>query len=188
MARHCVFVTALMVLTATICPSAQSASTGAAVKPTAVAKKTGMPPPVGAKPGKVVGRNKVAVSTANSSADDDSFWIERIDIDGDGDVEESHLIWDDEDKVLLAYSTGVFACRNGATATFDMLVASYGAGNAFKKPAGSGFWIADLDAGECGAQAAGLWGCKFDAGGNATTCGVATLDEKSDDITVVAEK
>ena len=45
------------------------------------------------------------------------------------------------------YSNAAFACRNGGTATAELLVATYAAGNAGKKPAGSGFWVADLDKG-----------------------------------------
>lgn len=71
------------------------------------------------------------------------------------------------------------------TATAALLVATYAAGNTGKKPAGSGFWVADLDKGECGAQAAAMWGCKFDASGNETTCGAAVLDETNDDLTIV---
>ena len=111
--------------------------------------------------------------------------MERIDIDGDGDTEDTNVVWDDEDKVLFAYSTGTFTCQNGGTATADLLVAAYGTGNSGKKPVGSGFWVADLDKGDCGAQAAAMWGCKFDANGNSTACGIATLDEKNDDITIV---
>ena len=43
----------------------------------------------------------------------------------------------------------------------------------------------DLDESECKAKAAGLYGCKFDASGNATACGLATVDEKNDEITIV---
>jgi hypothetical protein len=42
-----------------------------------------------------------------------------------------------------------------------------------------------LDEGECHAKEAGLYGCKFDANGNATACGVATVDEKNDDVVIV---
>ena len=42
-----------------------------------------------------------------------------------------------------------------------------------------------LDVGECAAQAAGLWGCRFDAQGNETECGMATLDEKTDTLTIM---
>jgi hypothetical protein len=165
---------------------AQSTATGPAVKPAAVVKKAGTAPPTGGKTTKTAGGNKVTVSTANSATDDDSVWLEKLDVDGDGDVEDSNLVWDDEDKVLFSYTVGAFACKNGGTATAELLVAVNGTGNPRKKPAGSGFWLADLDKGECGAQAAALWGCKFDASGSETACGVAALDEKNDDLTIVA--
>jgi len=167
---------------------AQSTATGPVVKPAAVVKKAGQPAPAGAKTTTTAGGHKAKVSTANSAADTDSFWIEKLDIDGDGDVEDTNLVWDDEDKVLFAYSDGAFACRNGGTATADLLVAAYAAGNTAKKPAGSGFWVADLDKGECSAQVAGLFGCKFDATGTETACGIATLDEKHDDLVIVGAR
>jgi hypothetical protein len=164
---------------------AQSTATGPAVKPATVASKAGTAPPASAKPTKTAGNNKAKVSTANAATDDDSFWIEKVDVDGDGDVEDTNLVWDDEDRVLFAYTVGAFTCRNGGTATAELLVATYAAGNGRKKPAGSGFWLADLDKGECGAQAAAMWGCKFDAQGNETACGVAMLDEKNDELVIV---
>ena len=30
-----------------------------------------------------------------------------------------------------------------------------------------------------------MWGCKFDAQGTETACGVATLDEKTDELVIV---
>ena len=163
---------------------AQSAATGPTVKPAAVASQAGSTPPASATPTKSAGANKEKVSTANSATDDDSFWSERIDVDGDGDVEDTNVVWDDEDKILFAYSSGAFSCKNGGTATAELLVATNAAGNPRGRPAGSGFWLADLDKGECGAQAAGLWGCKFDATGSETACGVAVLDEKNDDLVI----
>lgn len=163
---------------------AQSAATGPAVKPAAVASKAGSTPPASATPTKTAGANNEKVSTANSATDDDSFWNERIDVDGDGDVEDTNIVWDDEDKILFAYSDGAFSCKNGGTATAELLVATNAAGNPRGRPAGSGFWLADLDKGECGAQAAGLWGCKFDATGTETACGVAVLDDKNDDLVI----
>jgi hypothetical protein len=157
------------------------------VKPTAVVQKSASPP-AGAKTTKSAGGNNVTVSTANSAADDDSVWLEKLDVDGDGDVEDTNLVWDDEDKVLFAYSVGSFACRNGGTATAELLIATNSAGNPRNRPAGSGFWVADLDKGECGAQAAALWGCKFDANGNNTACGVATLDARNDDLMIATVK
>jgi hypothetical protein len=164
---------------------AQSTATGPVVNSTAVTKKAGSAPPASAKPTTTAGGHKLKVSTANNPADTDSFWIEKLDIDGDGDVEDSNLVWDDEDKVLYAYSAGVFACKNGGTATAELLVATYAAGNTNRKPAGSGFWVAYLDKGECGAQISSMWGCKVDATGTETKCGAATLDEKNDDLVIV---
>ena len=178
-------VAGLLVTTSATGAMGQGASTGPAVKPGAVQKEAAAAPPASAKPAKSVGRGKVLTSTANGAADDDSFWIEQLDIDGDGNVDDASLIWDDEDKVLLAYATGTFTCKNGGTGEADMLIAVNGAGNPRKRPAGSGFWVVDVDKSECGAQAAGLVGCKFDASGAETACGLVTLDEKNDDIVIV---
>jgi hypothetical protein len=169
-------------------PSGQSASVGPAVKPAAVAKKAGAPPQAGSKTTTVAGKNRTKFATANQPGDDDSFWIEGIDVDGDGDVEDANVVWDDEDKVLFTYTTGTLTCKNGGTASGDLLIAINADGNPRKRPTGSGFWLADLDAGECGVQAAALWGCRFDATGNETACGVAAIDEKNDDIVISAAK
>jgi hypothetical protein len=165
----------------------EQTTTGPAVKPTAVTKKAATAPPAaGSKTTTTAGANKTKVSTANAPADTDSYWVEKLDVDGDGDVEDTNLVWDDEDKVLFASSTGAIGCKNGGTATGDLLVAVYGTGNTVNRPAGSGFWVADLDKGECGVQAAAMWGCKFDASGSDTACGIAVLDEKTDDLIIVA--
>ena len=134
-------------------------TTGPTVKPATVAAKAGTPPPANATPTKVAGKNKTQISTANHASDDDSIWIEKLDVDGDGDVEETSLVWDDEDKVLFAYSVGAFTCRNGGTATTELLVATFADGNpAWKRPAGSGFWIADCDKGRVWGTGGGLVG------------------------------
>jgi hypothetical protein len=57
--------------------------------------------------------------------------------------------------------------------------------NGRNTPAGSGWYVMDLDESECKAKMAGLYGCKFDTNGNATACGMATLDEKNDDLVIV---
>jgi hypothetical protein len=164
---------------------AQSTAVGPAVKPAAVSKRAAAAPPASATKAKSVGKVAAKASTANSATDDDSFWVEQLDIDGDGNVDDSNLVWDDEDKVLFAYSDGTFTCKNGATGTGELLVATNGAGNPRKRPAGSGFWVAAVDKGECGAQVAGLFGCRFDETGSETACGLVTVDEKNDDIVIV---
>ena len=164
---------------------AQGTATGPAVKPAAVASKAGAAPPAGAKTAKSAGGAAAKVSTANSATDEDSFWVEKLDVDGDGDVEDANLVWDDEDGILFSYTVGAFGCKNGGTATAELLIGINAAGNPRKRPAGSGFWVASLDKGECGAQAAAMWGCKFDATGAETACGVAAIDEKTDDLIIV---
>jgi hypothetical protein len=117
---------AVFVATAGATTSGQSPAVGPAVKPAAVAKRAGA---AGSKTTTVAGKNKTKIGTANQPGDDDSFWMEAIDVDGDGDVEDANVVWDDEDKVLFTYTTGSFTCKNGGTASGDLLIAVNGDGN-----------------------------------------------------------
>ena len=157
--------------------------------PAAVRDKANDPkPPANATQVKSVGKGKATANTANSAADTDSMWVDKIDIDGDGNVDEVSLLWDDEDRVLYLYKDGTFTCSNGGTGTGGMLIAVYGKGNSHNKPAGSGWWAVELDKSECAAQAAGLYGCAFDAKGASTACGMATVDDKGDALVITATK
>ena len=53
------------------------------------------------------------------------------------------------------------------------------------KPVGSGWYLVNLNAGQCAAKKAGTFGCKFDADGNATECGAATVNNATGEIDVV---
>jgi hypothetical protein len=152
--------------------------------PASVTAKVNTPPPAHGKRDTKVGRGKVAVHTANAADDADSFWVEEIDIDGDGKVERTDLLWDDEGKVLFLYADGAFTCTKGGTGTGAMLIAVYGGGHPYR-PAGSGWYVVELDKGECGAGAAGVFGCRFDAKGNRTTCGAVAIDPRNDDIVIL---
>ena len=165
---------------------AQGSAPQAPVKvnpPASVKSKT---PPADAGKGTSIGKGKASTTTANSAGDTDSIWAEKVDIDGDGNVDDTNFLWDDEDKVLYFSKDGTFTCSSGGTGSGGMLVAVYGAGNAYGKPANSGWWVVDVDKGECGAQAAGLMGCKFDGSGTYTSCGVAVIDARTDDITIAS--
>jgi hypothetical protein len=151
----------------------------------AIAKAKNPTPPANASKKAMAGKGKTAANTANIQGDDDSFWVESIDINGDGTVEETDLLYDDEDKVFYLYDDGDFKCKGGGTGQGGLLIAVNVAGNSRNRPAGSGWYVVALDEGECKAKAAGLYGCKFDANGNATACGLATLDEKNDDLVIV---
>jgi len=159
---------------------------GADVRPNAaIAKAKNPSPPANASKKTTIGKGKTTVNTANTQGDEDSFWVENIDLDGDGTVEETDFLYDDEDKVVYMHSEGDFKCQGGGTGTGSMLIAVNVAGNSRNRPAWSGWYVVDLDEGECKAKVAGLYGCKFDANGNATACGLATLDEKNDDLVIV---
>jgi len=157
------------------------------VKPPAavMGKATGTASPASATKKTSIGKGSTSVKTANAPDDTDSFWVETVDIDGDGNPETTDLVWDDEDKVLYLYADGDFTCANGGTGNGGLLIAINGEGNSRGRPAGSGWYAVSLDEGECKAKAAGVYGCKFDAKGNPTACGLATLDEKNDDLLVV---
>jgi hypothetical protein len=166
---------------------AQESVFGVQLKPSTqtMSKANNPAPPANAEKKASAGKGSTTMSTSNSTDDTDSFWVESIDVDGDGDVETADLLWDDEDKILLIYYEDDFTCENGSPGSGAILMGINGADNPRKKPAGSGFYIVSLDEGECGAEEAALWGCKFDAKGNNTACGVAVLDEKNDDIVIV---
>ncbi len=165
---------------------AQAAQAPVKVNPSAVVKKAGTPPPANATKGTSIGKGRV--NTTNSPGDTDSVWAEKIDIDGDGNVDDTQALWDDEDKVLYYSKDGTFTCMNGGTGSGGMIVAVYAEGNVYKKPANSGWWVAEVDKDECKSQASGLVGCKFDSTGANTACGVAVIDNKTDDIVIAAAK
>lgn len=191
--RHgAVIVTTLLLGTMAYLSAAAGAVT-ITVKPAAVAKKASAPAPPTAKPATVIGAGALTVHTANSPMDTDARWIEKFDIDGDGNVEEVNFLWDDEHKMLYAYADDALPCpapknaaAGAAPASGPILVGVNGPGNIHGRPTGSGYWVVELDAGECGATTAMRWGCKFDATGKSTVCGPATIDEKNDDLMVVA--
>ena len=141
-------------------------------------------PPANATKTTKAGKGKTVATVANSPDDADLTWVENVDIDGDGKVEVTDVVWDDEDKVLYLHASSQFRCVKGGTGEGDLLIGINGKGNSRGRAAGSGFFVVSLDEGECGAKAAGLYGCRFDAKGNATACGVATIDDRNDDITI----
>jgi hypothetical protein len=139
------------------------------------------PPPAGATKTTTAGTEHLKTTTPPDS----ESWAEQIDADGNGQIDSATLTWDGKDNILFSSTSGTFTCKNGATGNGELLIAVNGAGNAQGRPAASGFWLASLDKGQCGAQAQSLWGCKFDKAGNVTTCGAARLDDRSHDLVIV---
>ncbi|MGH9253802.1 MAG: hypothetical protein ACRD3C_04450 [Vicinamibacterales bacterium] len=153
--------------------------------PASVAAKARTPTPTAStQEGTAVGSRRAGVHTGHSAQDSDSLWSESIDIDGDGNVESADLLWDDEDRVLFVYDEGSFTCQNGESGAGEMLLAVYGRRNMKKKPAGSGWYVVDLDANECGVRTAGLYGCRFDPDARPTECGAAVVDDRRADVVI----
>ena len=113
-----------------------------------------------------------------------SFWSEELDLDGSGNAVPVDEVWDNRHKVLYLSKERPFRCGNGQTADGSTLMAVYGKGNTLGKPIGSGWWVAELDAGECNVQAAGIYGCHFDAGGTNKICGAAVVQAAQDEVVI----
>jgi hypothetical protein len=143
-------------------------------------------PPANATKATTVGKGSLATSTTDGPGDTDFVWTGNIDVTGDGQIEETQFLWDDEDKLLYLAAATTFDCGDtpgeGAGGVLVVLEAT---GNTDKAPVGSGVWAVELDASECASQSAGIFGCDFDAYGNATACGAADLDEKTGELDIV---
>lgn len=153
-----------------------------------ISKAQSVKPPATAKQKKSTGKGQTAFSTANPKEDGDSMWVEQFDLNNDGATEETEFLFDDEDKVLYAYGKVACDCAGGGRSKGGLLYAIYCKDNPRNKPAGSGWWVAALDVGECGAKAATLFGSKFDAKGQTTASGIVVLDAENDDIIVAVPK
>jgi hypothetical protein len=128
-----------------------------------------------------IGKGKTTVNTSK----DNSFWMEQVDLNGTGHPVDTQMMWDDTDKVLYTYADKTFQCKDGSSVNGDLLMATYAKGNTAGKPAGSGWWMAGLDRGECKMPTEQAFGCKFDATGKNTACGAATLDDQTHEMTIV---
>lgn len=191
-----------MTLLASACKQSskpQEASNQPAPKPVATVPNIKVSPPVQAKaaapkPGpnankkpdaETIGKEQAAIHL-KGSPHERSFWTEQLDVDGSGNPVLVDEAWDNHDKVLYISNDRIFTCGNGQTATGSTLMAVYAKGNSRKRPVGSGWWASELKAGDCGVPREGLYGCRFDAAGNNSDCGEATVVEnETDDVTIV---
>ena len=117
-----------------------------------------------------------------------SFWTEEMDVDDDGTVETSDFLYDAQRGILYTYREDDFACPNGNSESGSILMALYAKGNKANKPVGSGWYLVNLDAGQCAVKKAGTFGCKFDANGVATECGAATVNDTTGEIDLITAK
>ncbi len=141
-------------------------------------------PPANAKQATTIGTGRLTINRSNPSY----VWSQEVDYDTDGTTEKTDFLYDPTDKMTFLYVEKDFTCAGGTSrGSGGILIAVYNEGNKLRRPAGSGWYVAELDKGECNAQAAALWGCKFDENGNATVCGLVVA-QAQDDIEVVAQK
>jgi hypothetical protein len=161
---------------------------GVKADPSKIQARAEQPPPATATHKTSIGKGKTAIKTANAPNDTDLYWIQEIDIDGDGTAEQAELLWDDEDKVLFVYAEDDVMCDDGSSAVVAMLACVYGKGNPRKRPAESGFYAAYFDVAEGGAEVAGLYGCTFDAKGDVGDWEAVVVDNAGDEIVAAGTK
>jgi hypothetical protein len=130
----------------------------------------------------VIGSGKTAIDTGGAN---NAFWTESADLSGTGLASQADMLWDSSAKIFYAYSQTALRCTYGKTINGGILIAVYGKKNYLGKPPGSGWWMVDLQQGQCQAPLAGLYGCKFSPSGQALACGRAEVDPRINDMTIV---
>jgi hypothetical protein len=125
-----------------------------------------------------IGAGRVAVTASGPSA----YWEEH---NAMGQtihaVVTTAYLYDHKAGILYAYRDGDFACNN-SNMSGNVLEAVYTQGNPAGQPAGSGWYVAELSAGQCGAKTDGIFGCRFDADGQHTACGSATKNPQTGEV------
>ncbi len=160
--------------------SSSGAPPAATLNPTKIQTRSTQPPPSDAKHRSSIGFGAVSMRTFNHPHDGDLSWVEELDIDGDGATERTELLFDDEDGVLFAYAETDVPCRAGGIAVIAVLVGVNVEGNHRGRAAGSGFYAALFEPGECGASVAGTYGCTFDPAGKTSQWVSMKVDEDND--------
>jgi hypothetical protein len=134
-------------------------------------------PPANASAATSIGKGRLTLSKANQGY----VWSQEVDYNADGTMEQVDYFYDPAAKITYHYVEKDFTCAAGTSrGNGGVLIAVYNTGNKLGRPAGSGWYVADLDKGECNAQAAALWGCRFDANGNVTVCGIVAAQIQDD--------
>jgi len=172
----------LIINTAAQTPAAQGAPT---VKPGSTLKAKAASPAPSATAKNQTKKTSVGKGKASAKASaPSSFWTEEVDLHDDGSVETTQFLYDAQRGIVYAYSEDDFTCANGKPEKAGILEAAYTAGNKAGQPVGSGYYIIGLNAGQCAAKKAGAYGCKFDADGNPTECGVIAVNDATGEVTV----
>jgi hypothetical protein len=130
----------------------------------------------------VIGSGNATINTGDAK---NSFWTEPVDLTGTGAGASADMLWDASSRIFYTYSRTNVRCSHGKSVEAGVLVGIYGKKNILGKTAGSGWWVVDLQEGQCQAPLAGLYGCKFNASGGNTACGRTELDTRINDMSIV---
>ncbi len=173
----------ITVLAAAIASFAQGAVGPVVFEPSAQLRNRALSPSPGVNAVK-----KTAIGTGKTMIDSGDpkslLWSEMVDISA-GEVVNTQMLWDPASKIFYAFAHTSLRCTHGKTVEGDILVGIYGKKNFLDKAPGSGWWVVDLQAGECEAPIAGLYGCKFSQRGQVLACGRAEVDPRINDLAIV---
>lgn len=132
-------------------------------------------------------RTTIGKSNASAKASGpSSYWTEEVDVHDNGNVQTTEFLYDARRGILYAYGEDDFSCANGKPERAGILEGVYAANNQEGRPAGSGYYVVSLNAGQCAAKRSGAYGCKFDAAGNPTQCGAIAVNDATGEVTVAA--
>jgi hypothetical protein len=131
-----------------------------------------------------IGTGAAAVKSSGPAA----YWTDLVDIDDDGQVEDNQFLFDSARGILYTYREDNYTCMNGTPENGSVLMGIYTKGNKTGQPAGSGWYMVAVKAGQCGMKNAGTFGCRFDASGKLTQCGTAKVNEKSGELEVAIKQ
>ena len=131
-----------------------------------------------------IGSPAASVKASGPSA----YWTDLVDVDGDGVEEDNQFLFDKKRGILYTYRNDNYQCADGTAQRGDVLMGIYTQGNPAGRPAGSGWFVVAVNAGQCGEKKAGLFGCRFDTNGKPTTCGTAKTKEESGEVEVTIVK
>jgi len=173
----------LALLTAVVVSVAQGALGPVSFEPSADLQRHALSPAPGANAVKksAIGRGKTSIDSGDPKS---MFWTESVDLSA-GNVVNADMLWDSSSKILYTFAHTTLRCTHGKTVDGDILVGIYGKKNFLGKTTGSGWWVVDLQQGQCQAPLAGLYGCKFSAGGQILACGRAEVDQRINDMAIV---
>jgi len=131
-----------------------------------------------------IGTGAATVKSSGPAA----YWTDLVDIDDDGQIEDNQFLFDAARGILYTYRDDNYTCMNGTPENGSVLMGIYTKGNKAGQPAGSGWYMVAVKAGQCGMKNAGTFGCRFDASGKLTQCGTANVNEKSGELEVAIKQ